>query len=149
MQRDIRVSIEASEWEIERQLSDYWQVKIKWQITNLTDGNLYAVLTRPRPILTGEDVLLDHSAPDQLEDLYFNQPPRFRVATIPAHHAFMEWLPATLPVKDSTDRVKVVGRFAYSDVAANPDWEKTANWQQLGKWQTKVESPQFTVERQQ
>lgn len=147
MQNQNALLITAVSAKVEQQMPDYWRAIITWRFTNTRAVQAFVLLAAPRPILEEDHWVLDHSAPDRVDDVYFNQPSTFHIVAIAAGQTFENSIPANLPADDSTERLSVTGRFGYSDVAPNPEWEETGNWLQAGKWQKKVDSVEFSIER--
>ena len=147
MQSQSSILIAASAWRVERRLSGYWQVSITWRFTNLQGSPLFLLLAVPRAVGADGHVVLDHCAPDDLNDLYFNQPPGFRIATLAPHQSLDEQESANIPADDAASQVTAVGRFGYSETAPDSDWERTHNWLQVRQWQKKADSAEFSIQR--
>ena len=124
---------------------DRWRLSIRWRISNLAGQPLYLLLAQPLMTPITEPLVLDHSAHTPALPIDGNADPTFSIATIAPQTVLEHLMTYALTLPESTQTLRVVGRFGYSLVAPDPAWQQGQNWQQIERWQQIAEAQPLDV----
>jgi hypothetical protein len=137
--------IEIVDYETSLSVPGQWKLRVLWHFANRDDKVLYVLVADPVPMVMGDHVILDHSAPDSPDERYFNVVPGFEFSALQPGDTTELWLGCNLELRDSVGTITVVGRFGNSYEPPDQNWVPTKNWMQVAKWQQRADAAPYPV----
>lgn len=140
-----RPEIKVADHQISRIVVGQWEFKILWHFINQADKPLYVLIAQPLVAIIKDPLILDHSSHDEPIPMDPNKLPDFEIVRVDPFGKLERRMTYHFAIPNSIKTIHIVGRFGYSYVVPDPEWERTMNWLQVRKWQKIADSNKSVI----